>query len=147
MATGAPKMEMKYMHLKEGTSGVPSKVGMAKTGRCGGKVGCGCPGRSNVRAEAVGRKAGLALKEKRSCASSHWGKRCLYLQRRGGPVRPSRCLSSTSSPSSCATQLDAAARPAPSLAKLRCHSLEAQRRKPDQRVGLGKPSPSPATAG
>lgn len=75
LSTGAPKMEMKYMHLREGTSGVPSKVGMAKTGRCGGKVGCGCPGRNNVRAEAIGRKAGHALKEKRSCASSHWGNR------------------------------------------------------------------------
>lgn len=34
-------MEMKYMHLKEGASGVPSRVGMAKTGDAGGRGGGG----------------------------------------------------------------------------------------------------------
>lgn len=53
-----PKMEMRYMHLKEGASGVPSRVGMAKMGRCGGRGGGGgCPGGSNVRAEATAWKA------------------------------------------------------------------------------------------
>lgn len=60
------------MHLKEGASGVPSRVGMVKTGRCeggGAEGGCGCPGGSNVRAEATGWKARQAQMEKRSCAS------------------------------------------------------------------------------
>lgn len=38
-------------------------------------MGCRCLGPSNVRAEAIGWKAGQALKEKRSCASFHWGNR------------------------------------------------------------------------
>lgn len=40
--------------MREEASGVPSRVGMAKTGRCGEKVGCRCLGPSNVRAEAIG---------------------------------------------------------------------------------------------
>lgn len=34
-----PKMEIRYMHLREGTSGVPSRVGMAKTGKMRGEGG------------------------------------------------------------------------------------------------------------
>lgn len=32
-------MEMRYMHLREGTNGVPSRVGMAKTGKMRGERG------------------------------------------------------------------------------------------------------------
>lgn len=61
-------------------------------------------GASNVRAEATGGKVRQALKEKRSCVSPQQGNRGAFTcSGRGGPVRPSRCLSSTSSPSSCAT--------------------------------------------
>lgn len=136
------------MHLGEGASGVLSRGGMAKTERCGGKVGCGCLGQSNVRAEATGWKAGQALKRKRSCASPHWGKqRCLYLQRRGGPVRPSCCLSSTSSPSSCTAELDTPARPALSLAKLHCHSPQAQKTQNSAKGGTSESYPLPRHRG
>lgn len=37
-------MEMRYMHLREGTNGVPSRVGMAKTGKMRGKGGVWMPG-------------------------------------------------------------------------------------------------------
>lgn len=44
-ATRTPKMEMRYMHLREGASGVSSRVGMAKTGRCGRGKGGGVDAR------------------------------------------------------------------------------------------------------
>lgn len=125
------------MHLTEGASGVPSGVGMAKTGRCGGggEGGCGCPGRSNVRAEATGWEARQNLKEKRSCASPQRGKRGAFTcSGRGGPVRPSRCLSSTSSPPSPA-QPNLMLPPAPQPHWLNSTATHQRRKDAKQRKG------------
>lgn len=118
---------------------------MVKTEDAGGGVDASGVGGEH-RAEGR-RKVRQALKEKRSCVSPQQGNRGAFACSGRGAGSPSRS-SSTSAPS-CAATLNLMLLPAPRpySAPLRCHSPQAQGRKPAQRVGLNRASPPPATAG
>lgn len=113
------------MHLKEGASGVPSRVGMAKTGRCGGEGG---RGDVDARVEAMlGRKLQAGRLDK-----PRWRKGAVPHPRVGIEVPLPAAAWGAGSPLSLSLQhqfplllrnlTHALARPALSLAKLDCHS-------------------------